>query len=64
LVLGFCWVLLRFFQSLPGDASSKEKANALELGLLKWCQDTLSSYDDIKIGDGFKSESFHNGRFS
>jgi len=60
LVLGFCWVLLRFFQSI-GDGHEKQ-ANALEIGLLKWCQDTLAGYSDIKIADGFKSESFHNGK--
>jgi hypothetical protein len=61
LVLGFCWVLLRFFQSLPSEGGNKEKANALELGLLKWVQDTVAPYD-IKINDGFKSDSFHNGK--
>jgi len=62
LVLGFCWVLLRFFQAIGDGHDTKEKANALELGLLKWCQDTLAGYNDIKIAEGFKSESFHNGK--
>jgi hypothetical protein len=61
LVLGFCWVLLRFFQAI-GDSHESKQANALELGLLKWIQDTLAGYSDIKIADGFKSESFHNGK--
>jgi len=61
LVLGFCWVLLRFFQAI-GDGHESKQANALEIGLLKWVQETIAGYGDIKISEGFKSEAFHNGK--
>uniref|UniRef100_A0A6B2L1E5 Calponin-homology (CH) domain-containing protein n=1 Tax=Arcella intermedia TaxID=1963864 RepID=A0A6B2L1E5_9EUKA len=66
LVLGFCWLLLRNFQAPPSEEGSsgneKDKANAFEANLLKWCQDTLGGYKDIDLKDGFKSEAFHNGK--
>jgi len=62
LVLGFCWLLLRHFQAPPSEGASEGKANAFEASLLKWCADTLKGYSDIDLKDGFKSESFHNGK--
>jgi len=54
--------LLRHFQAPPSDDATEGKANAFEASLLKWCADTLSGYGDIDLKDGFKSESFHNGK--
>lgn len=58
-ILGFCWMLLRNYQGVAVDQS---KGQSFEQGLLNWLKEKLSKYNDIKLDDGFKSESFTNGK--
>jgi len=58
-ILGFCWMLLRNYQGVVVDAS---KGQSFEQGLLAWLKEKLRAYGDVKLDDGFKSESFSNGK--
>jgi hypothetical protein len=58
-ILGFCWMLLRNYQGVVVDAS---KGQSFEQGLLSWLKEKLAGYNDVNLGDGFKSESFVNGK--
>jgi len=57
-VLGFCWMLLRSYQGVVVDG----KGQSFEQGLLNWLKEKLKSYSDISLNEGFKSESFMNGK--
>jgi hypothetical protein len=58
-LLGFCWMLLRTYQGVVVDAA---KGQSFEQGLLNWLKTKLAGYSDINLDDGFKSESFVNGK--
>jgi hypothetical protein len=58
-LLGFCWMLLRTYQGVVVDAA---KGQSFEQGLLSWLKTKLAGYSDINLDDGFKSESFVNGK--
>jgi hypothetical protein len=61
LILGFCWMLLRQFQTTPdmGDNEGGSKENSFEMRMLEWCRYMLSGYDDISI-TGW--DSFQDGK--
>ena len=52
-------MLLRNYQGVVVDHS---KGQSFEQGLLHWLKDKLAGYSDINLEDGFKSESFSNGK--
>ena len=58
-ILGFCWMLLRNYQGVVVDAA---KGQSFEQGLLSWLKQKLAGYKDVNFDDGFKSESFTNGK--
>jgi uncharacterized protein YukE len=58
-ILGFCWMLLRNYQGVVVDAS---KGQSFEQGLLSWLKEKLASYSDVSLNEGFKSDSFTNGK--
>jgi len=62
LLLGFCWMLLRQFQSTPDfgdDDESGGKENSFEVRMLEWAKSVLSDYPDINV-TGW--DSFTDGR--
>jgi len=61
LILGFCWMLLRQFQSTPdfGNSNDSSKESSFEMRMLEWCRTTLEPYQDIKI-TGW--DSFQDGK--
>jgi len=61
MILGFCWQLLRHFQE-PPPQGDEEGILSFEQGLLAWVKNMLKNYDDINLNNGFKSESFKNGK--
>jgi len=62
LILGFCWLLLRNFQEPPSDTGDGKQGSGFEASLLQWVKDLVSSYPDIDLTEGFKSECFTNGK--
>jgi len=62
LTLGFCWQLLRAFQEPPAEDGSHGTGDSFADNLLRWVRTTLKDYNDIDLKDGFKSESFRNGK--
>jgi len=62
LTLGFCWQLLRAFQEPPADGDGPSSGDSFGDNLLRWVKTTLKDYGDISLADGFKSESFRNGK--
>jgi chromosome segregation ATPase len=52
-------MLLRTYQGVVVDAG---KGQSFEQGLLSWLKEKLKKYKDINLDDGFKSESFPNGK--
>lgn len=62
LTLGFCWQLLRAFQEPPAEDGSQSGGDSFGENLLRWVRTTLKDYSDIDLRDGFKSDSFKNGK--
>jgi len=59
LILGFCWQLLRKYQSVE---TTSGKGSSYETGLLEWLKSVTAGYKDIDLSNGFKSESLSNGK--
>jgi len=62
MILGFCWQLLRAFQEPPAEDGASHTGDSFGENLLRWVRTTLKEYSDIDLRDGFKSESFKNGK--
>jgi len=62
LTLGFCWQLLRAFQEPPAEDGAGSSGDSFGDNLLRWVKTTLKDYGDIDLRDGFRSESFRNGK--
>jgi len=60
-ILGFCWMLLRRFQTTPDmdEGSEGGKENTFENRILTWVKQMLAGYNDINI-TGW--ESFQDGK--
>jgi len=54
--------LLRHFQEPPSEDGSQTGGDSFAENLLRWVRTTLKDYGDINLKDGFKSESFKNGK--